>query len=279
MEYRVVDVFAESPLAGNPLTVVLDGKLDQARRQAIARETNHSETTFIASRTPRDGAWPVRIHTPRHELPFAGHPTLGTAWVIREELGGGDEVVLDLPIGRVPVRFESDSGLTWLTAPPAHTSPGADPDVMAACLGLDSGEVEQTGIASTGLPIHIVLVSSLEACQRAQLDQRRLDREVAHSEADSVLVVTRQTVADDADLHVRYFAESHGVPEDPATGSANASLAAWLSATQFLGSKEVDCVVEQGLEMQRPSRLHLRARPGHIEVGGRVVPVARGVFL
>ena len=130
--FHIVDVFAETRYAGNPLAVVLDaGDLHPPEMQRIAAEMNYSETTFVLSRTPRDGGYGVRIFTPVQELPFAGHPTLGTAWVLRHEVARGTptQLLLDLGVGRIPVTFEtSDGEIAWLTAPPVELGPTCAPD-------------------------------------------------------------------------------------------------------------------------------------------------------
>ncbi len=279
--YRVVDVFAEQPLAGNPLTVVLDCEgLDAADMQAIARETNHSETTFVAAQAGAGGAWPVRIFTPKKEIPFAGHPTLGTAWVISQIHGVGFPLELDLGVGRVPVR--EDGGALWMTQPKPAFGPMVEAADAAGFLGLDPAEVDgPCQVVSTGMPFLIVPLASLDAARRANMNLEAVMRHPVGAHTHEVLLFSRQTDGD-ADLHARMFAPGMGVPEDPATGSANGCLAAYLSHYQTLGGATVDAVVEQGLEMQRPSRLHIRASPGDVmvvEVGGRVVPVAEGVFL
>jgi trans-2,3-dihydro-3-hydroxyanthranilate isomerase len=286
LEYHVVDVFAERRLAGNPLTVVLGaGHLGTDEMQAIARETNHSETTFVRSDGPRDGAWPVRIFTPTVEMPFAGHPTLGTAAVLRAVHGSGVPLDLDLKVGRIAVRAEGD--VLWMQQPAPVILGEADREAMAACLGLAAEDLDPrfpVESVSCGVPIHIVPLRSLDAARRASLDLARYLATVATAQTrGAVLVFAPETVDPAARLHVRCFTGVFGIPEDPATGGANGPLAAYLSMHRVLGSDRVDLAVEQGVEIGRPSRLYLRAWPTpggtEVHVGGRVVPVARGTFL
>lgn len=284
LPYRVVDVFARRRYGGNPLTVLLDASdLQTETMQAIATETNHSETAFIVS--PVDGgAWHVRYFTPKAEIPFAGHPTLGTAAVLEREVGADTPVTLELPVGRVPVRREGDT--YWMDQPPASFGPKTPPDRMARVLDLEPDDIGGRGpvqSVSTGLPFHIVPVRSLEAARKAHLDLDAL-RALHPDEANPmVLVVADETVDPDADLHVRCFTEALGPREDPATGSANGCLAAWLVRHGDASDGIEDVVVEQGLEMGRPSRLQLRAKDmdGTVSasVGGNVVDVAHGEFL
>ncbi len=285
--YRVVDVFAQQPLAGNPLTVVLDcDGLDSHTMQAIARETNHSETTFVTAKQARDGAWPVRIFTPARELPFAGHPTLGTAWVIHHEFGAPWPITLDLGVGPITVRQDDGMpGLLWMRQKAPTFGSTVEPADAAAFLGLDASDIDgPCQVVSTGMPFLIVPLASLDAAHRARMHQDRIDAHPIAAETREIFLFTREVEGQGADLHARMFAPAAGVPEDPATGSANGCLAAYLSRYEVLGAADVDCVVEQGIEMSRPSRLHIRATPTpsrglQVEVGGRVVPVAEGVFL
>lgn len=279
--YRVVDVFADRPLEGNPLTVVLDADdLPAATMQRIAREANHSETAFV--REPRNGAWPVRIFTPAVELPFAGHPVLGTAAVLMAERGATSPVVLDVPAGRVPVTREGD--VYWMTQRPPEFLNMAQPAFAARALGLDPLELDARAMpqaVSTGVPFLVVPVERLASLERAEFSLARLRDLLPRVGADLVCAFSTETRSE-ADLHVRCFTAAVGIPEDPATGSAAGCLAAYLAEHEFLGPGDVDVVAEQGLEIGRPSRLYLRAkREGAslaARVGGRVVPVADGTL-
>jgi trans-2,3-dihydro-3-hydroxyanthranilate isomerase len=288
--YRVVDVFAEAPLEGNPLSVVLDAVgLSDSAMQAIARETNHSETTFVLSREPVGGAFPVRIYTVVGELPFAGHPTLGTAWVIRDELArGATEIALALGAGRVPVAFEGGGAreLAWLTAPPVELGPTLPPEQIAPALGLEKDDVADFGPVqrvAIGPVFTFVPLRSLDALRRIRLDARAFAALGSHGFLPVVYAFCREVRSPENQLAVRMLFDAGGVREDPATGSAASGLGAYLLEHRVLGAGDVSVRVEQGHEIARPSLLHLRARrhggEREIRVGGRVIPAARGELL
>ncbi|WP_323675695.1 PhzF family phenazine biosynthesis protein [Halorubellus sp. PRR65] len=313
--FHTVDVFARERYAGNQLAVFHDAAdLDVDEMLALTRETNYSEATFVEGDDPDDGRYPVRIFDPAEELPFAGHPTLGTAAVIREFVRDDrpDGLVLDLAVGDVRVWVEhGDDGVEryWMQQVPPEFDVGLDRDAAAAVLGLDADDVRDAPIdvVSTGLPTLVVPLRDLDAVERAATQPGAYEREVVDGLGGAnVLAVAPETVDGDADLHARVFADWAGVPEDPATGSAAGCLAAYLARydadaremgldvpeggrERADGRDAVECVVEQGLEMGRPSRLHLRASvrdgdPGEdstvdVRVGGRVVPVAEGTLL
>lgn len=285
----LVDVFAERRYAGNPLAVVTGAaQLRSEHMQAIAREMNFSETSFVLHDEPRAGAFDVRIFTPREEVPFAGHPTLGTAFVIRDEIAGAscERLTLRLGVGEIPVAFEPAPGggeVVWLRSPPPTFGATARREVLAGVLGLETADVDAVHPVqhvSMGLPFWIVPLASLAAARRCRVNRDAYDAFVKNEEAKGIFVFARETEDPANGIHARMFADWYGVPEDPATGSANASLAAYLVAHRVLGGAEVSVRVEQGIEMGRPSILELRAREEggryDVRVGGRVVPVARG---
>lgn len=296
---HVVDVFAEEKYAGNPLAVVRDaGALSDAEMQAIAREMNHSETTFVESPEPRDGGYDVRIFTPKNELEFAGHPTLGTAWVLREAVADDrpGTVRLNLGVGQIPVEVREDEGseVLWMTQQPPTFGETLDPELAAEVLGVEAADVDDrfpVRAVSTGLPSLIVPLTSLDAVRRAgTVSEPYREHVVDGVGAENVLCFAPETVREGNDLHVRVFAELHGVPEDPATGSSNGCLAAYLARERYLDAPAVDVRVEQGYEMDRPSLLYLRAEDAAgdgnadgddfaVRVGGGVVPVVRGTLL
>jgi trans-2,3-dihydro-3-hydroxyanthranilate isomerase len=305
--FHIVDVFAQEKYAGNQLAVITDaGDLSGEEMQAIAAEMDYSETTFVTGE-PTDAGWPVRIFTPAEEVPFAGHPTLGTASVIRQELADGtpEEVTLDLKVGEVPVDVRRAEGgeaskarrtsserrsdgeeFLWMRQQPPELGETLDHADLAAVLGLDADQLDDeypVQAVSTGLPTIIVPLADREAIEGIDLDRRAYDDLVAGRDAKLIHVVCPEPRNEENDLAVRMFAPYYDVPEDPATGSANGCLAAYLSAHEYLGSPSVDVRVEQGYEMGRPSLLLLRAEPEGediaVEVGGRVIPVARGDLL
>lgn len=292
MSHRVfiVDVFAEEKYAGNQLAVITNGaQLTDAVMQKIARETNFSETTFILSDRPRDEGWDVRIFTPAAELPFAGHPTIGTAEVIRRELLGGhaDALTLNLKVGPIAVTFETQEResrpIVWMRQNPPRFGKVVEPEAAAAAIGLAAEDLDDRFPAqevSTGLPSLIVPVRSLDALEQSKLNVDAYHRLLTGIEAKTVLLFCQGARSAANQLAVRVYAEAVGVLEDPATGSANGCLAGYLVEHRVLDQAEIDLRVEQGYEIGRPSLLRLRARPAEsgieVNVGGRVIPVLRG---
>ncbi|PSP78431.1 phenazine biosynthesis protein [Halobacteriales archaeon QS_1_68_20] len=287
----VVDVFAERKYAGNQLAVVEDAAdLGDETMLAITRETNYSEATFVESTSPTDGAWDVRIFTPGGEIPFAGHPTLGTAYVIREHLADdpGDEVVLNLGVGRIPVRVEEVDGeeTLWMSQRTPEFGEELAHDDLAEVLGLDADQLDDewpVQVVSTGLPTIVVPLVDRAALTDIDLDRAAYDAVTGDRDAKNVLAFCPDPHQEDNDLAVRTFAPGHGVPEDPATGSSNGCLAAYLARHRFFGDASVSARVEQGYELDRPSLLHLEAEDDGdsvaVEVGGSVVPVVEGRLL
>lgn len=288
--FYTVDVFAQRKYTGNQLAVVTEaGGLEREEMQEIAAEIDYSETSFVTG-DPEGGAWPVRIFTPTDEIPFAGHPTLGTAWVIRRYLADDDpdRIVLDLGVGEVPVSVRVTDGreTLWMRQRPPEFGEGVPHSALSAVLGLPAEDLDDgfpVQVVSTGLPTVVVPLSGREALTDINLDRDAYSALVESHGAELLLTFCPEPRSEDNDLAVRMFAPALGVPEDPATGSANGCLAAYLSRQEYLGSPTVDARVEQGYEIDRPSLLHLRARPDGddiaVEVGGRVVPVARGELL
>ena len=287
--FHIVDVFAERRWAGNQLAVVLDAAdLDSAAMQSIAREMNFSETSFVLEREPGPRGYKVRIFTPMHEIPFAGHPTLGTAWVIREALASPslDALTLELGVGPIPVTFErtgAGAELLWMRQRAPEFGPTAGADELARAIGLTPADLDPQFPAqqvSTGLPFWIVPLRGLDAVRRCRLDAAAYESFIRRRDCQSIFVFAREAENAGNHVHARMFSPYYGVVEDPATGSANGCLAAYLVEHRVLGADAIDVRVEQGHEMGRPSLLHLRARKSagdfEVRVGGGVVPVARG---
>jgi len=285
LSYEVVDVFAEAPYAGNPLAVFHGGDgLESAQLQAIARELNLSETTFVLHAAARDGAFDVRIFTPAKELPYAGHPTLGTAFVIRERLlaGAADELVLRLGVGLVRVRFAAD-GIVWLTTPRAGFAPGPDPGAVAAALGLPRNALHAQlplEVATTGHNQLLVPLRDVDALRACAIESGAYQKLLASGAPGSLYPFALGARDPQNQLSVRLFAPHAGVPEDPATGSAAGWLGAYLARHRVLGAGDFEARIEQGHQIARPSLLRVRVRGAgdalDVSVGGRVIPVARG---
>lgn len=284
MQYRFVtcDVFSARRYAGNQLAVLPDARgLTSAQMQAIAAEFNYSETSFVLPPADPTHLAAVRIFTPRAEIPFAGHPTLGTALaLVWEGMAPAEgEIVLEELAGPVAVRL-STAGAE-LTAPTAgeHGEP-LPPAGIAAALGLAETDLVTTGglpcLASAGTPFLLVELASLAALGRA-----RLAGELPVAGSNGVFLITRASGDPAIDLRARMYAPLHGIAEDPATGSAAAALAGVLGAAPGLAEGWHGWSIAQGIEMGRPSLLHARARRSggrvtEIRVGGQAVKVAAG---
>jgi trans-2,3-dihydro-3-hydroxyanthranilate isomerase len=271
MKLTIVDVFAEARYQGNQLAVVENAAdLPHERMQDIAREMNFSETTFVLSHTTDSAA--VKIFTPSEELPFAGHPTLGTAWVLTQ--GRRNDIVLALAAGDVTVRFDNDPdrNMGWFTPPPASTGAAVDPAQAAELLGLSVADLDpelDPQLLTCGPTFPIIGVRSLSALQRVRVDlavQRRLGI------PGFPFAVCRGGYSADADFAARMmFFDGVGLREDPATGSANAAFASYLRDRGVTGRQ----IVEQGFEIRRPSRIYLDVGTT-LAVGGKVQLVADG---
>jgi trans-2,3-dihydro-3-hydroxyanthranilate isomerase len=288
------DVFTATPLEGNSLAVFFDGReLNDAEMQAIAKEMNLSETTFIF---PRDAATEqregvrVRIFTVAEELPFAGHPSLGTAFALRT-LNQSDKVVLDLNVGKVPVIFESANGKPAF-GEMRQVDPkfGAthDREAVARATGIPMEDFDKSlpiQTVSTGLAFAIAPLKSLEALQRLQINVSRAAEYLAKTEGTFFYFVSRETVNPEARLQSRMIFYNG---EDPATGSAAGCTAAWM-VQHGIAQPDERVLIEQGVEMKRLSRIFVRAsypddrsdnRVVNVRVGGNSVEVMRGeVFL
>jgi trans-2,3-dihydro-3-hydroxyanthranilate isomerase len=256
--------------------------------QRLAREMNFSETTFIESREPRNGGYDVRIFTPAREVPFAGHPTLGTAYVIQRELirRPVPQLVLNLGCGPITVDFTYQGDrldVVWMRQPAPTFGRTLDPDPVPRLLALERADLDDrwpVQEASTGLPFLVIPLRTLDAVKRVRISSDAYRELTATTDAKAILVFAPGTYVPGNHLNVRVFAEYYGTPEDPATGSANGALAAYLAKYRYFGASPVDIRVEQGYEIARPSLLFLRAddRNGDIavQVGGRVQPFATG---
>ncbi|MGA8501471.1 MAG: PhzF family phenazine biosynthesis protein [Candidatus Sulfotelmatobacter sp.] len=284
------DVFSSRPLEGNSLAVFLDGRgLTDPEMQALAKEMNLSETTFILPRdsaTERERGVRVRIFTVREELPFAGHPTLGTAFALRGH-GGTAQVVLELNVGKVPVNFEDGAGqpafgeMTQINPTFGATH---EREAIARATGLRAQDFDDSlpiETVSTGLPYTVTPLKSLAVIRNLEIDLKRGSEYLAQTGGRFFYFVTRETVDCDARLHARMLFYN---AEDPATGSAAGCTAAWMVA-HGVAKPDERVLIEQGVEMKRPSRIFVRAsrsdnRVVNVRVGGNAVEILRGeVFL
>jgi len=287
LKFHILDVFAEEKYAGNQLAVVESfGSLSDSAMLDITREFNFSETTFIQSKKPGNKGWPVRIFTPAGEVPFAGHPTLGTAWVIREELAHDptDEVVLDLAAGAIPVTFTGDDAK--MTQLPPVFGARADHAKAARVLGIDESDIRvdlPIEIVSTGFPFLITPLTGLDAVARCRVDTSLLHEFVENLDAKMFYVFTDHAEHPGNRIRARMFGDYYDIVEDPATGSAAGCLAAYLLKHAVLGENDVSARVEQGFEMGRPSILTIFAGQDDgeilIRVAGRVIKTAEGFLV
>ncbi len=280
-----VDVFTERALTGNALAVCLDGRgLSTEQMQALARETNLSETTFILpgeTAVQKERGIRVRIFTVQEELPFAGHPTLGTAFVLRGS--GNSEVRLDLNVGTVPVRFEQADGkpvFGEMTQKNPEFGATHAVETVASFTNLTPSDFHDSvpiQTVSTGVPFAIAAVKSLEKLRNLRVDQHGAGEYLAQSAGKFFYFVSRETVDPKARLHARMLFYNG---EDPATGSAAGCCASWMVAHGVAASDE-HVMIEQGLEMHRSSRIFVRATKQdnqviNVRVGGNCVEVLRG---
>ncbi|MFT4797979.1 MAG: trans-2,3-dihydro-3-hydroxyanthranilate isomerase [Candidatus Azotimanducaceae bacterium] len=277
-KYYITEVFCEGPYSGNQLATVVDTEgLTAAEMQQIARAFNFSETTFYSGGSESDG-FDVRIFTPATELPFAGHPTLGSAYLIRNHIVGFEtlNLTLNLGVGPISVSFAED-GVVWMQQNQPSFDMGPDKESAASMIGVDPADLAadfDPQLVSTGLEFLIIPLKNLAALRKA--------KPIAGMSQTGILAFCAEGYRPSHAFAARMFAPDLGVSEDAATGSANGCLAAYLVEHAYLGKAEVDAVVGQGFEISRPSALHLRASKQEkfiVEVGGQVNLVAQGEWL
>ena len=293
-EYYICDVFTQQKFSGNQLAVITDAEgLSDHDMQNIAREFNFSESTFVFP-SEKKNTRKVRIFTPRSEVPFAGHPNIGTAFILAETGIFGDfaqsiDVVFEEKAGNVPIKINKDHcGYIWCElSAPAHLSLGkvATVDLASEVLSIEAGDINVTThypqVASVGLPFLFVELQSLEALSQAQIDLTKLQRLLQEGFPSYIHIYCRDVK--DFDIRCRMFAPLDGVPEDPATGSANAALIALLSHCDQRSDLEDKWKISQGSEIGRPSVLHGRAQKiggtvNEVNLGGYSVMVCKGTI-
>lgn len=284
------DVFSSKPLEGNSLAVFSDARgLNDFEMQALAKEMNLSETTFVFPRDPqteRERGVRVRIFTVQEELPFAGHPTLGTAFALRSS-NAAQVITLDLNIGKVLVQFEDNPGqpaFGEMTQVDPVFGAKHDRAAVAQATGLRIDDFDPSlpiQTVSTGIPFTITPVKSLAVMEKLHVNLSGADEYLRTAGGKFFYFVCRETVDPEAHLHARMLFYNG---EDPATGSAAGCAAAWMVA-HAVAEPDRRVLIEQGVEMQRPSRIFVRAsnhdnRIVNVRVGGNAVEVIRGeVFL
>lgn len=279
-DYLVYDVFTNRAFGGNPLAVIPDARaLAEGDLQRVAREFNFSETTFVFP-PEAEGDARVRIFTPKMEIPFAGHPTVGTALALRDLGRVGDDMVLELGVGPIPVSI-TGSRARFVTRVPLQTWPGPSPQVIAASVDLPRDAIRTDRhapeIASVGLPFALAELNDREALSEALPNTdafRAFDPHWPTETHYDLLVYTRQGDT----INARMFAPLDGIPEDPATGSAAAALAAYLGR---LDGASATFEITQGVDMGRPSSISAEVtvedgQPVAVAIAGDAVKVMEG---
>jgi len=301
-DYAVYDVFAADRLAGNPLAVVFDAEgLSDEAMQRIAAEFNLSETVFVLpADNPTHGAR-LRIFTPRHEMPFAGHPTVGTAVAIAKRKAGGNGASIDVmnvleekvgPV-RTVAKLQADAAsFAEFDLPRLSTRVHAEisREAVAAALGVEPHEIgfenHHISLWNAGMPYVMVPVHDLSVAAKARCDLVHWEQlaPMADGQLADAFVYCRGGVAHEAHFHARMFAPMGGIPEDPATGSAVAAFSGAVHMFDELLDGHHALLIEQGVEMGRPSKIHLHLEVDggkivHGRIGGNAVKTAEGTLL
>jgi len=288
-QFYQVDVFTGTPLGGNPLAVFVDAcGLDEECMQQIAREMNLSETTFVTSSSDCEADFEVRIFTPTKELPFAGHPVIGTTHVLREsgKVARDQKLIhLKLRIGTIPICVEEDERL-FMEHPQAKFLKIVDSvDLVAESLGLSSSAIDPRWpcqIVSTGVPALLVPIKTLELMQQIKINSAKLLEIFKPFGTDMIYAFTTETLNSSSALHSRLFAPFIGVTEDPATGSASGAVGAYLAKYCVIEKDILDSFkIEQGYEMKRPASICVQVKQEgtvikSIRVGGESVTIIQG---
>jgi len=284
MEFYIVDVFTIGrKYTGNQLAVYL-GNPPTDLMQQLAKEINFSETTFVTSPQPVNGGYNLRIFMPEVEVDFAGHPVLGSAFVIQQEYLKRPvaEVLLNLPVGQIPVTFAED-GVLWMRQNPPSFGHQFSPADLARILNLSEADIDTrfpVQEVSTGMAFVLAPLASLDAVQRARVNLDRLRALLGAHDAIAPAIFCAETLDAENDIHVRVLDDIYGAPEDPATGSANGCIVGYMLEHGYFKGDKLSIRSEQGYQIGRPSLLHLEAhRAGGeivIRVGGRVELVAQG---
>jgi trans-2,3-dihydro-3-hydroxyanthranilate isomerase len=285
--YTVVDVFTTEPLSGNSLAVFPEAsEFDAVAMQKIGRELNLTETAFVLPATRSDCAARVRIFTPTKELPFAGHPTVGTAFVLLQKgivSSSSHEFLLEEEFGPIPLRIEAGTPpLIWLRTPAIHEGRCLDSSLCATALGLEPHDLlaAQPQMLNAGNPTVVVAVKDKAAVDRAWLDLSGL-RSLKDMESESFCVFVFTPTPDGA--YSRMFAPEYGIPEDPATGSSTGPLAVFMMRRGLVSNAAgTRFVSEQGTRMGRRSLLHvdIQGKNGTdgIYIGGQVTLIIEAVM-
>jgi trans-2,3-dihydro-3-hydroxyanthranilate isomerase len=295
LRYQLVDVFTSERFGGNQLAVFTNGRgLDAAMMQRIAKELNLSETTFVLPPDDPANDYRVRIFTPAIELPMAGHPSIGTAFVLaREHLvninAEHPTIRLEEGVGVILVGFEfGDDGRLLITmdqSPPTFGPEYADRNTIAAMLSIDAAALDETPIqvVSCGVPFLFVPIKTLEAIREIKLRLDIWERVVQGHAEQHIFAFTREFERNGSTVHSRMFAPAMNIPEDPATGAASGPLGCYLVKHNLVTDSPAVIVSEQGIEMGRPSTIHIQIDHSggeitRVRVGGQSVYIGEGVL-
>ncbi|MGC8770827.1 MAG: PhzF family phenazine biosynthesis protein [Brevinematia bacterium] len=289
MKYFIVDVFCKEKYTGNQLAVVLaNSSLTKNEMQVIANEFHFSETTFILGKNEQDNSYRVLIFTPKSEVPFAGHPTLGTAFIIRNEIEftKPENIFLDLNVGKIKVSFDDKNNIQWMKQIEPEFGKIHSKNKVAELINLKKDNIDEKfpiQEVSTGINFLIIPLKNINSVKKASTNLILYKKYFKDKKPLPIFIFCPETYEKENKVNCRLFADVFGVPEDPATGSANGCLAAYLAHYKYFGSNKVDITVEQGYEINRKSILHLRSNlesnKYNIEVGGKVIKVSEGLLL
>ena len=280
-----VDVFSNELFGGNPLAVFLRGKdFKETQLQQVAREMNLSETTFIFPPSNPQADFDIRIFTPEKEIPFAGHPTLGTAYVLSHTglvSSTKKDLILNFKAGLIPVTLEENDRIFMIQSSAKILQTFPDMERVAFCLGLNVNNIKSDlpiQSVSTGFPVLIVPINSLRAIQRIILNLPLLKELLEEVEVEMIYPFTRETVNPGNSVHARGFAPFIGIPEDPATGSAAGALGYYLNDKNL---EEKEFLIEQGFEIKRSGNISVKitnteGNKNIIRVGGKIKPAFKG---
>jgi len=290
-KFFITDVFGDRKYSGNQLATFIDcASFSDEEMQQIAREIHFSETTFVISSSPSKGGYEVRIFTPGSEIDFAGHPTLGTAYIIQKHIVRQpvDKIVLNFKVGQIPVLLpteQGNNGILWMQQAEPTFGKTLDATGIASVLNLTESDIDTRWPieeVSTGLPFIIVPLKNLAALKRASVVKELYQEFVNTSWAKAILVFSPEGYTEEQRISVRVFVDFYGIPEDPATGSGNGCLAGYFIKHRYFSASSIDIKAGQGYEIDRPSVLSLRAseHDGNISisVGGQVIPIAEGYW-
>lgn len=284
--YYIVDVFGSEKYSGNQLAVFTDAEdIFSAEMQQIAREINFAETTFITGYNLDLKIFDVRIFTPYNEVPFAGHPTLGTSYIANKVFleGNSNIINLNVQVGKIPVTISD--GILWMNQIQPTFGESIESEVLADVLVLQKNDIDlryPIQIVSTGLPFILVKLNTLDALKRSSLNSAAIREKLGHYSTKEIMVFTTEGYKKSDQVACRVFVPEFGIPEDAATGSANGCLSAYLLKHNIFDEPSIDISVGQGYEMNRPSTLYHKSKLSgdkyDINIGGNVIPVAEGLW-